>query len=85
MKTQNSHSIEGTIQFKRSNPDEQTCVCCPPRGGHIYNRHVLWDDGSRTDVMPLLSKVMQDVDNEGKRVRASIEILPDSPVEPQDA
>lgn len=81
-----TRSIEGTIRFMRSDSAEQVCVCCPPGGGHIYRRYVEWDAwqtnraehfGLGPDV--LLSTQATDItDNEGKRVRMTLEVLGDT-------
>ncbi len=77
------HSIEGVIRFMRSDPAEQVCVCCPPGGGHIFNRRVEWDAwdtghpehfGLGPDVL-LMRRATGLNANEGKRVRVTIEVL----------
>ncbi|WP_098020856.1 hypothetical protein [Orrella dioscoreae] len=76
-------SIEGVVHFKRSDPAEQVCVCCPQGGGHIFSRGVHWDAwetgypehfGNGANV--LVMRHATDLNaNEGKRVRLTVEVL----------
>lgn len=79
------HTIEGTISFMRSDAESQVCVCCPPKTGHIFSRGVDWDAwetgapehfGRGPDV--LVRRYATGINaNEGKRVRVTVEVLPD--------
>lgn len=76
------HSIEGTIVFMRGDPETQACICCPPKEGHIFSRRVEWDkwqtrrsENSGYGPDALLAEVLDFNQNEGKRVRVTIELL----------
>ncbi|KVC71410.1 hypothetical protein WI73_11330 [Burkholderia ubonensis] len=78
-----AYSIEGIVRFMRSEAEKQVCVCCPPGGGHIFSRRVEWDEwktnraahfGNGPDVL-IGSKVLDLNQNEGKRVRVTVEVL----------
>ncbi|KWZ53340.1 hypothetical protein WK57_30595 [Burkholderia ubonensis] len=78
-----AYSIEGIVRFMRSEAEKQVCVCCPPGGGHIFSRRVEWDEwktnraahfGNGPDVL-ISSKVLDLNQNEGKRVRVTVEAL----------
>ena len=77
------HSIEGVIRFLRSDPAEQACVCCPPGGGHIFRRYIEWNEwetgyaehfGRGPDVLVMHHATGLN-ENEGKRVRVTVEVL----------
>lgn len=79
------YSIEGIVHFSRSDPETQQCICCPKGGGHIFGRGVKWDAwqtnypehfGNGPDV--LMYKVTDQNRHEGKRVRVTVEVLPDA-------
>jgi hypothetical protein len=70
----------------RSSADDQRCVCCPPNTGHIFGRLIDWDkyDTRRTEHFGSDARVFVDSKvtdynrNEGKRVRLTVDVLPDA-------
>lgn len=76
------YSIEGTVIFKREKESsEKRCICCPDSTSHIYNRHIRWDGGGRSDDIPLLEQITKRTDSEGKRVKLTLDVIaePDGP------
>ena len=80
-------SIEGVVKFMRSsdlpNSSKNKCICCPD-GDHIFARGVEWDKyetnrpehfGNGPNVF--VSGVTDNNKNEGRRVRLTVEVLPD--------
>lgn len=70
-------SIEGTVVFKRSAGAGKNCVCCD--GDHVYGRNIAYDTRAKrpddTALDELVRGVISKPENEGKRVRISIEII----------
>lgn len=75
-------TIEGTAIFMRDATSRSPCVCCPPGEGHIFARHVKWDEwetnrpahfSNSADV--LISKMLDANETEGKRIRVTVEVL----------
>ncbi|MET3371975.1 hypothetical protein ABIC89_001016 [Variovorax boronicumulans] len=81
---QEAHVIEGVVKFMRSEPDGQQCTCCPEGGGHIFGRYIEWGafDTRRpkhfgNDARVFVDSRITDFnDNEGRRVRLTVELLP---------
>ncbi|MBP5947967.1 hypothetical protein [Pseudomonas sp. P9(2020)] len=79
-------TVEGVVRFSRSDDvASQACSCCPAGTGHVFARGVLWDQyetnhpehfGNGPEVF-IARHITNKNRNEGRRVRLTVEILPD--------
>jgi hypothetical protein len=76
--------IVGVVKYKRGEPSDPPCICCPGSPGHIYCRFVEFPkfDSEYPDhfgfgANEFIGTHVLYGDFEGKRVRLTVEVLED--------